>query len=282
MMKQIAVLILWVGLLMPVMAQNSFISDKLVKKWETPAQLKVPESVLFDNQRLIIYVSNIDGSPSAKDGNGFISKISVDGKIITRVWVEGLNGPKGLGISGNFLYVADITRVAIININSGKITDFIEVPGSHFLNDIATDAKGNVYVSDSDDGAVYLIKDHRCKLLVKNDQVKHANGLHVIGDNLLAGLQDRIVSINLASLEVKDFVLNTGGIDGLVPDGQGNYLISDWQGHVNLVSPNREKVLLLDTMPDKSNAADIDYIPSMKLLLVPTFSHNTIAAYEMK
>jgi len=60
-------------------AQQSFISDKLSKKWETPAQLKVPESVCFDAGRNVIYVSNVAGSPTDKDGNGFISKVSPDG-----------------------------------------------------------------------------------------------------------------------------------------------------------------------------------------------------------
>jgi hypothetical protein len=30
------------------------------------------------------------------------------------------------------------------------------------------------------------------------------------------------------------------------------------------------------------NAADIEYIPSLKLLLVPTFNDNRVMAYEVK
>jgi hypothetical protein len=98
----------------------------------------------------------------------------------------------------------------------------------------------------------------------------------------LAGLQDRIVTINLKTREIKDFIHNTGGIDGLVPDGKGNYLISDWLGNIHLVSVNKEKVKLLDTTPIGVNAADIDFVRADNLLLVPTFSDNRVVAYELK
>ena len=53
----------------PLSAQHS-----LVKKWETPAELKTPESVLFDAGGKVLYVSNIDGQqPWAKDGKGSIT-----------------------------------------------------------------------------------------------------------------------------------------------------------------------------------------------------------------
>ena len=41
-------------------------SHRLDKKWETQAQLKIPESVLFDPERKVLYVSNIDGEPWAR------------------------------------------------------------------------------------------------------------------------------------------------------------------------------------------------------------------------
>lgn len=262
--------------------QQVYQSERLTKKWETPAELKVPESVYFDNDRQVIYVSNVTGSPTEKDGTGFISRLSPEGKIITLEWVTGLNAPKGLGVSGEFLFVSDISRVVKIDIASGKVTGQVEIPDSKFLNDITTDKQGNVYVSDMNGDAIYLIKDGKYEVLTKSDKVKGVNGLFVADKSLLAGLQDRIVSINLQTREVKDFILNTGGIDGLVPDGRGNFLISDWLGNIHLVSPSQEKVKLLDTTPANVNAADIDYVIARKMLLVPTFSDNRVVAYEMK
>jgi outer membrane protein assembly factor BamB len=263
-------------------AQQSFVSDRLAKKWETPAQLKVPESVCFDASRNVIYVSNVAGSPTDKDGNGFISQVSPEGQITVLEWVKGLNAPKGMGIAGDFLYVSDITRVVKIDIAQGKIAGEIEIPGSKFLNDITIDQQGTVYVSDMNGNAIYTIKGAQHKLLVKSDKLNGPNGLFFTGDKLLAGLQDRVVAVDIKTGEFKDYITNTGGIDGIVPDGQGNYLISDWLGNIHLISPDKAKIKLLDTTPENINAADIDFVVSKKLLLVPTFSDNRVVAYELK
>ncbi len=281
-MKKFVLIAVFGGLLCTGRAQQIYQSERLVRKWETPAELKVPESVYYDTTRQVLYVSNVTGSPTDKDGTGFISKISPEGKILELQWVNGLNAPKGLGVSGEFLYVSDISRVVKINIATGKITEQVEIPGSQFLNDIATDSQGNVYVSDMNGKTIYVIRGGSFEVLVKSDKVTGVNGLFVVDGNLLAGLQDRIVSINLRTKEIKDYILNTGGIDGLVPDGNGNYLISDWLGNIHQVNTSKEKEKLLDTTPANIYAADIDYVPSKKLLLVPTFSDNRVVAYELK
>ncbi len=281
-MKKLILIAVFGTLIYSARAQQIYQSERLVRKWETPAELKVPESVYYDTARQVVYVSNVTGSPTDKDGTGFISRISPEGKILVLQWVTGLNAPKGLGVHDEFLYVSDISRVVKINIATGKIAEQVEIPGSQFLNDIATDSQGNVYVSDMNGKTIYMIRGGSYEVLVKSDKVNGVNGLFVVDGNLLAGLQDRIVSINLRTKEIKDCILNTGGIDGLVPDGNGNYLISDWLGNIHLVSTNKEKVKLLDTTPVSIYAADIDYVPSKKLLLVPTFSDNRVVAYELK
>jgi len=260
-------------------AQQDFISDKLSKKWETSGELKVPESVFYDDLNQVIYVSNM--GEEDKDNSGFLSKLSTDGKILSLKWITGLQKPKGIGVIGNLLYVSEIDHVAEIDITAGKITRKIEIAGAKFLNDITTDAQGNVYVSDSQNGAIHLIRQGKAELLSKSDKLDGINGLYTSEGVLLAGLKDKVVKINLQSKEISDYILNTGGIDGLVPDGKGNFLISDWQGTIHLINPANEKVVLADTKPSKVNAADIDYIISKKLLLVPTFSTNKVVAYEM-
>src|SRR4051812_34109581 len=90
----------------------SFAQHSLTKLWETDSLLKVPESVLFDAENHVLYASNIAGTdPWAKDGNGSVAKIGLDGKIIAVDWVTGLNAPKGIGIHNGKLYVADVTDV---------------------------------------------------------------------------------------------------------------------------------------------------------------------------
>ena len=74
------------------LCRNSFAQHSLTRLWETDTLLKIPESVLFDAENKILYVSNIDGTdPWAKDGKGSIGKVGLDGKIIATEWVTGLN-----------------------------------------------------------------------------------------------------------------------------------------------------------------------------------------------
>jgi len=92
---------------------------KLEKIWETDSVIATPESVL--PVKNILYVSLIDGAGWAADGKGGVGKLTPEGKIIDTVWITGLSAPKGMGISGNKLYVADITEVIVIDIEKGKI-----------------------------------------------------------------------------------------------------------------------------------------------------------------
>ena len=58
-----------------------------------------PESVISDGK--FLYVTNIGNAldPGAKDGDGFISKLSLDGKVIVHKLNDTkLNAPKGTAI----------------------------------------------------------------------------------------------------------------------------------------------------------------------------------------
>jgi len=101
---------------------NLFAQHSVTKLWETDTLLKVPESVLFDADNNVLYVSNINGTDGwAKDGNGSIGKIGLDGKIIAVDWVTGLNSPKGLGMYKGKLLAADIDEIVVIDIKKGVI-----------------------------------------------------------------------------------------------------------------------------------------------------------------
>src|SRR5690242_3865752 len=68
--------------------------------------VKTPESVLYDPMADVYLVSNINGDPLAKDNNGYISRVSPDGKALTVKWIAGgmngvkLDAPKGTALRG--------------------------------------------------------------------------------------------------------------------------------------------------------------------------------------
>jgi hypothetical protein len=92
-----------------------------------------PASFIVDPSTGTHYVSNVVGSSKAKDNSAFIAKIDAEGKLIDRDFIRSgrngvtLNAPKGLAISGNDLYVADIDAVRRFDKNSGKLLGVVDL-----------------------------------------------------------------------------------------------------------------------------------------------------------
>src|SRR6266446_761191 len=99
----------------------------------TVAGFSTPESVLHDSAQDIYFVSNINGSPTAKDNNGFISRVRPDGAIENLKFIEGghggvtLDAPKGLAIRGDTLWVADIDVVRSFDAKTGAARDSVSL-----------------------------------------------------------------------------------------------------------------------------------------------------------
>jgi hypothetical protein len=251
-------------------------------KWETDAVLTTCESVIYDKDHDVLYVSNINGAPDGKDGNGFISKVSLDGKVTEAQWVKGMDAPKGLGIANGKLYVADIDRVHEIDIASGKITKTHKVKGAKFLNDVTTDASGKVYISDTGANNILIIENGKLSTWL-DKQLNGPNGL-LAEDNRMLLAQfagEDLNTIDLASKQVSQLTDSVNTADGIEALGDGAYLVSSWMGMVTHVSSDWKKTVVLDTRKDSVNAADIEYIQEKNLLLVPAFFKNKVMAYEV-
>ena len=254
----------------------------LTLKWETDTLLTTCESVLYDPTNDVLYVSNIEGAPDGKDGRGSIGKVSLDGTIINAKWIKGLNAPKGLGLYNGMLYVSDLTNIVEIDIVSEMVKKSYPVKGASFLNDITVDANGKVYVSDSRSGLLAALENG--KVTVIKDGLQSPNGLFA-EENRLMVASFEAQTLNTLDLSTLEMTVKTEGIentDGIEAVGNGGYLVSSWNGKVHYVTPDWEKVLILDTTGDQINAADIEFIPEKNLLLVPTFFKNKVMAYELK
>ena len=256
-------------------------THQLVKKWETDTIFKVPESVLYDPDHRLLYVSNIEGKqPWEKDGQGSIGRMGLDGKVINAQWISGFNAPKGMGLFHHVLYVADLDRVVIVDLHGGKIASSIEVPGSQALNDIAIDPGGIIYVSDSKGKKVYRIQNGVPAVHLEN--LKGPNGLLIKGNDLyvldLGGLYkvnaDKTLSLIAEGME--------GGTDGIINVTGDEFIVSCWAGVIWYVNADGSKEKLLDSREQKINTADIGFDPATKTIFVPTFWKNSVVAYEVK
>jgi len=261
---------------------TAFGQPQATRLWETKTDLKAPESVVYDSARAVLYVSNINGSPEARDGNGFVAQVSLEGEIRNLQWVTGLNGPKGMAVAGDRLYVADITELVEIDIVKGAVTQRYPGPDARFLNDVTVDRNGAVFVSDSDakNSAVYRLSGGAFAVWLRGADLTRPNGV-VAGDNrLVVGMAQGggIYGIAL-NRTLKKIGRASFGIDGIVPDGRTGFFVSDFAGRVAHITSEFGEMPLLDLTAEGRNAADIEYIPGKKMLLVPTFAGNTVAAY---
>ncbi|MCE7071616.1 ATP/GTP-binding protein [Dyadobacter sp. CY327] len=252
----------------------------LTQLWASEATLPVPESVFYSAKNKILYVALIDGKPGEKDGKGGIAKVGLDGKIVAKDWITGLHAPKGMGVMGDKLYVADVTDLVEIDLKSGKILKKHAVEGSVFLNDVTIDAEGNIYVSDSSTKKVHMIKDGKVSTFLEG--LNGPNGVLAVGSDLLvadAGTLKKVSSTKEISVLAEGMDKSTDGIEQVVP---GEYIVSCWAGVVYYVNSDGTKQELLNTSADKTNSADIGYDSVKKIVYVPTFGKNSVVAYQLK
>lgn len=119
-----------------------------------PPGFDTPESVLHDAAADVYLVSNIQGAPLDKDGNGYITRLQPDGGM-QRYWIRGgrdgvtLNAPKGLALFGAVLWVADIDVLRKFDRLTGKPLGEVAIPGATFLNDVSIAPDGTVYCTDT-------------------------------------------------------------------------------------------------------------------------------------
>ncbi|MFM9836468.1 MAG: SMP-30/gluconolactonase/LRE family protein [Methylophilaceae bacterium] len=242
--------------------------------------LKTPESAIQTKDGRI-FVSEIN--EFGKNGDGQITVIDTTGKA--SVFASGLDDPKGLAIIGQDLYVADIARIWKIT-PDGKASVFVPAGAfafpPQFLNDLETDAHGNLYVSDSGDlfktgkgGAIYKItSDGKTTLLindVKDARIKAPNGIVALNTNDTLIEVDfasgTLYSLNQKTGELTAIAEGFGGGDGLIRLSNGTTYVSDWKGgKVYNVNTKGEVTLLKEGY---QSAADIAMTKDEKFIMVP-------------
>ncbi|NOX86081.1 MAG: ATP-binding protein [Chlorobi bacterium] len=245
--------------------------------WETDPVFKVPESVYFDQTRDQIYVSNINGKPLDKDGNGFISLLTKEGKIKKLKWVTGMDAPKGMVVVDSLLYVTDIDRIRVIDIARAGVIKTIVVDSAEFLNDLTSDNHGNIYISDMARNQILKLSGGSVEVWLTGEKIVSPNGMAFHKNRLFVGTKNDVLVIDPETKSVRVKFEDVGPIDGLVPVGGQKFVISDWSGRVMLVTPS-EKVVLGNTTDQKIQAADLGFIPDQKLILIPTFFDNRVIA----
>lgn len=252
---------------------------QLTEAWETK-DLPTPESVLYHAESDVLYVSLIDGEGAVKDGKGGIAILNVDGSVKDQDWVTGMNAPKGMAIHEGVLYVADITAVVAINLSTGDVAQTVEFPDAVFLNDVAVDSDGTVYVSDTRTGTIYQMKNNEPTVFL--DNAPNVNGLKVVDGNLYALVGPELWKIDAdkqSTVITKGFEL---GGDGLEPVGnKGDFLVTCWGGLIYYVNADGSFEKLMDVQGEM-NTADLGIHPESNTIYIPTFNSNSVKAFKLE
>ena len=128
-----------------------------VKRVASIAGFRAPESVKYDPDQDVWFVSNIAGFGSEKDGRGYIVRISAEHLDSMSVFaISGVNGvrldaPKGMAIQGDTLWVTDIDVLRGFNRHTGVPVGTIDLSPQNvtLLNDVALGPDGTLRVTDS-------------------------------------------------------------------------------------------------------------------------------------
>lgn len=265
-----------------ISAQEAFVSPKLAKVWSTPEGLNVPESACYRAEDKTIYVSNIVGMHNIKDGIGYISKLNNKGGFIEKEWVKGLNAPKGIACTKKKLFVTDIDRVIQIDLKTGKIEKTYSNRKSKSLNDATVAVDGRVYISDSSGNCIFYVGNDSLEVLLESDQLGAMNGILAVDNLLYLGSKGNFITVGQKTKAIVIVAENVGYLDGIVMIARNKFITSDFKGKVQLIEPGKGIEMLMNTTEMKVNAADLGFIPSQNLLLVPTFLDNKLVAYKLK
>ena len=259
-------------------------SIRFEKVWETDSLLTTAESVIYDEARDVLYVACINGvSPWIHDGDGFIAKVAMDGTILEQKWIEGLSGPKGMGISGDKLYVTDINQVVGIDITTDSIVERFPIEGGNNINDLTVAHDGDVFVSDSRTSTIYKITDGEVTTMLHDTLFLGINGLYMKDDTLFFATynQGGVYRIQHGDLNPRKLVNLPSGGDGVERYRDG-FIISSWEGRIYAVDKDWKYREILNSTEQKINSADIEMIGEKDLLLVPTFFDNRVVAYRVR
>lgn len=278
-----------------IFIHSAFAEDKQsTVLWSINENIKAPESCYYNKSTGHLYISQIgEGGGMGKDGDGWISKYDLKGKLIKDKWAVGLNAPKGLRSDGSRIWVTDIDRIVSYNIDSGVKEHDIKIDGAKFLNDLACSKDGTVYFSDMIASKIYQYKNKKISILVEGVDIEHPNGLLVEGENLIIGawgkeIQDdfttktlgRLLSLNLKTKKITPITAKPlGNLDGVESDGKGGYVVTDWiAGKVfHVLKLGTSKTLA--TFP--KGAADHAFIADKKILILPEMLENKVGAFDL-
>lgn len=258
-----------------------------------------PESARYDSMLDVFFVSNINGDASAKDGNGFISRMRPDGTMDSLEFIKGgrggaiLNAPKGLAITGDTLWVADIDAVRGFNKRTGAPIATIDLQqlGADMLNDIAAAPDGSLYITDTGPGfkstatrgnrIFKVAAHHRASVALHSDSLESPNGItwDTRGKRFIivqwAGR--RILAWRPGDAQPRTIGFGAAQSDGVEVLADGRLLFTSWATHALYIHYGAEEFIVRGF----SAPGDFGVDTRRRRLAIPILDKNRVQLWDV-
>jgi glucose/arabinose dehydrogenase len=239
-----------------------------------------PESAALSADGTFLYVTNVNGEGDAKDGNGFIARLGIDGRMIEREFAIGLDGPKGIMLGGDALYVADIDQLVVLDAATGAIRRRVPAPGARFLNDLTFAPDGNVLIADSGAGRVYAIQSDTMEVWLEHPLLQSINGFLPEAERLVVTtMAGRLLAIDYQTRSISVLAEGLGDADGIAAISGGRYLVSEWPGLMHVITPDGAHETILDTRAEERFLNDFLLVGD--ILYQPHWEPSEFSAYRV-
>ena len=265
-----------------------------------------PESVLYDPEQDVYFVSNIGGNPSQKDGNGYIARVHADSlDAPDRDFVRGgrpgitLHAPKGMAIVGDTLWVADIDAVRAFNRRTGRQYGAVEVADAVFLNDVARGPGDTLYVTDTGirfdaNGTMSHPGTDRVYALAGRTPSVAVEGMILAGPNGVAwdsaGRRLLVAPFNGPTIlawspegrapNPRRLAAGPGSFDGLALLADGRVLATSWAD--SSVYAMRGDTTMTRLVTGVEAPADLGVDTRRNRIMIPLFNENRVVVYELR
>lgn len=260
----------------PVSQTENFSGARILKTCKN--YFNNPESVTFDKDNEVIYISNTEDSVTDNESTGYICKASLYGEIIDTLKITNLVSPKGMAVKDGILYISDVNKIIKYNTEKEWVEKCYDIPEAQSLKDIEISNSGIVYISDSKADKVYKIEADSVNIFCADSLCKNIKALCLDNDELIGGAQNQIIKFKDSGKAIPIAKLKFTP-EALKSDGRGNYLISDIYGGIYAVGKDTTEMLV--EKHKKINCGDFEYNTEQNLLFLPTITDNSLEIYEL-